>query len=315
METLFLSAFWDRLAPFGEIFLDCLIDCLKMFPFIFLTYIIIELVERKAKFARNGKFLTGRFAPVFGSLAGVFPQCGVSVMSAKLFDRDMIRVGTLLAVFVSTSDEAFSILVSSGKWAALCMLVLIKVVLAIAVGETANAIFRKKTEETDGDFSHEEICAHCHDHVGEDEHGKKAVFERYVFVPLIHSLQTFLYVFAVTLAFGLLFGEGGIIGAEAFENYLENARYFEPLLTALIGLIPNCASSAVITSAYISGAISFGSMAGGLCANAGVGLAVLFKNGKKTKRNVLLLLTLYLIGVIAGFAINLVFSALGVSFV
>ena len=315
MKFLLLSAFGDRLAAFGDIFLDAFRDCLKMLPFIFITYVIIELVERKAKFAENGRFLTGRAAPLLGSLAGAFPSCGISVMSAKLFDKDIIRIGTLLAVFVSTSDEAFSILVSGGKWAALGMLILVKLLFAVIVGYAANAVFRKQTADATEDFSHEEICAHCHNHVEEDEHGKKAVLERYVLVPLIHSLQTFLYVFAVAFVFGIFFGEGGIVGAEAFEEYLKNARYFEPLLTALIGLIPNCASSAVITSAYLSGAISFGSMAGGLCANAGVGLAVLFKNGKKIKRNVLLLLSLYLIGVIVGFAVNIVFSALGVSFV
>lgn len=312
---LLTTGFWETVEPYAEILLDSLLDCLKMLPFIFLTYVIIELVERRVSFAKNGKFLTGRAAPVFGALAGVFPQCGISVMSAKLFDRDIIAVGTLLSVFVATSDEAFSILVSSGKWLSLGLLVAFKISFAIIIGVVANAIFRKKITYDVGEFNHEEICAHCHDHVDadDDDHGKKAIFQRYFAVPFLHSLQTFLYVFAVTFVFGLFFGEGGIIGAEKFEAYLSATKYFEPFLTAAIGLIPNCASSAIITTAYINGAISFGSMLGGLISNAGVGLAVLFRNTGKIKRNLLILLTLYLAGAIVGLAVSAVFGAIGIT--
>lgn len=109
-----------------DIISDCLSDSLKMLPLIFLTYVIIELIERKADFAKNGRFLTGKAAPVLGSLAGAFPQCGISVMSAKLYERGIIGVGTLLSVFIATSDEAFSILISSPQRLALIPLLLIK---------------------------------------------------------------------------------------------------------------------------------------------------------------------------------------------
>ena len=110
-----------------EIIIDCLLDSLKMLPIIFLTYVIIELIERKAEFAKNGKFLKGKAAPVFGSLFGAFPQCGISVMSAKLYEKGLISVGTLLAVFISTSDEAFSILISSPQRLSLVPLLIIKI--------------------------------------------------------------------------------------------------------------------------------------------------------------------------------------------
>ena len=289
-----------------DILTDSFFDSLKMLPFIFLTYVIIEVLERKANFAKNGKFLTGKAAPVLGSLAGAFPQCGISVMSAKLYEKNLIGVGTLLSVFIATSDEAFSILISSDKRIYLIPLLLIKIVLAIIVGEIVNALFSKKTEVEDETFEHEDICAHCHDHGTEDEDGRKYVwFKRYIVVPLNHAVQTFGYVFAVTLVFGLLFAENGFIGTEKLAVFLENSKFLAPFVTSLVGLIPNCASSAVITSAFVSGAISFGAMTAGLVSNAGVGLAILFRNTKRTKRNLLLALTLYLIGAVSGIIISL----------
>ena len=299
-----------------DIISDCLSDSLKMLPLIFLTYVIIELIERKADFAKNGRFLTGKAAPVLGSLAGAFPQCGISVMSAKLYEKGIIGVGTLLSVFIATSDEAFSILISSPQRLALIPLLLIKIVIAVIVGEVANLIFHKKITPEDEKFDHEEICTHCHDHGTEDEdehdddhrethsHAKKLWAKRYLLIPLIHSLQTFAYVLAVTLVFGVLFADNGLIGADKLSAFLDSSKYFAPFITSLIGLIPNCASSAVITSAYVRGAISFGAMTAGLISNAGVGLAILFKNTRKTKRNLLIMLTLYLIGSICGIIIS-----------
>lgn len=299
-----------------DIISDCLSDSLKMLPLIFLTYVIIELIERKADFAKNGRFLTGKAAPVLGSLAGAFPQCGISVMSAKLYERGIIGVGTLLSVFIATSDEAFSILISSPQRLALIPLLLIKIVIAVIVGEVANLIFHKKITPEDEKFDHEEICTHCHDHGTEYEdehdddhretrsHAKKLWAKRYLLIPLIHSLQTFTYVLAVTLVFGVLFADNGLIGADKLSAFLDSSKYFAPFITSLIGLIPNCASSAVITSAYVRGAISFGAMTAGLISNAGVGLAILFKNTRKTKRNLLIMLTLYLIGSICGIIIS-----------
>lgn len=299
-----------------DIISDCLSDSLKMLPLIFLTYVIIELIERKADFAKNGRFLTGKAAPVLGSLAGAFPQCGISVMSAKLYERGIIGVGTLLSVFIATSDEAFSILISSPQRLALIPLLLIKIVIAVIVGEVANLIFHKKITPEDEKFDHEEICTHCHDHGTEDEdehdddhrethsHAKKLWAKRYLLIPLIHSLQTFAYVLAVTLVFGVLFADNGLIGADKLSAFLDSSKYFAPFITSLIGLIPNCASSAVITSAYVRGAISFGAMTAGLISNAGVGLAILFKNTRKTKRNLIIMLALYLIGSICGIIIS-----------
>ncbi|MBQ7372940.1 MAG: arsenic efflux protein [Clostridia bacterium] len=287
----------------GHEFLHSLKDCIYMLPIMFITYVIIELIERKTSFATNGKFLSGKVAPVFGSLLGTVPQCGVSVMSAKLFDKGIIGLGTLLSVFIATSDEAFSILIASDKRLDLIPLLIIKLVLATLVGLMFNLILSKKKNFEGEVFEHDSVCAHCHDGV---EEGKHAWVKMYVLVPLFHALQTFLYVFAVTFLFGIFFGEHGIIGEEKFAVYLSSVKYTESFITALIGLIPNCASSAIITGAYVSGGISFGSLVAGLISNAGVGLAVLFKNVKEIKRNLFILFTLYFIGAFTGLFITLV---------
>lgn len=286
----------------GHVFLHSINDCLLMLPILFLTYAVIELIERKTSFATNGKCLSGKASPVFGSLLGVIPQCGVSVMSAKLFDAGIIGLGTLLSVFISTSDEAFSILLASDKRLDLIPLIIIKLVIATAVGLLFNLLISKKKQFNGEVYEHDSVCAHCHDGV---EEGKHAWVKMYVLVPLFHAIQTFLYVFAVTFIFGIFFGEHGLIGEEKFAVYLSSIKYAESFITALIGLIPNCASSAILTSAYVSGGISFGSLVAGLISNAGVGLAVLFKNTKEVKRNVFILLTLYFIGAFSGLIITL----------
>ncbi len=287
----------------GHVFLHSLKDCVFMLPIMIVTYVIIELIERKTSFATNGKFLSGKASPVFGSLLGTIPQCGVSVMSAKLFDKGIIGLGTLFSVFIATSDEAFSILIASEKRLDLIPLIVIKLVIAISVGLFFNLILSKKKNFEGEVFEHDSVCAHCHHGV---ENGKYAWVKMYVLVPLFHALQTFLYVFLVTFIFGIFFGEEGLIGEEKFAKYLLSVKYAESFITALIGLIPNCASSAIITSAYVSGGISFGSLVAGLISNAGVGLAVLFKNTKEIKRNVFILLTLYFVGSFSGLFITLI---------
>ena len=289
-----------------EIFLDALMDALKMLPFLFATYVVIELVERKTGFVENGKFLSGKTAPLFGALAGSFPQCGVSVMAAKLFQKGLIGVGTLFAVFLSTSDEAFSILIASDRRLALIPLLAGKFVFAVAVGYLLNALFRqnKPAEEETPSYEHNDVCAHCHDHSVAEGEGKYSWIGKYILVPLFHAIQTFFYVFVVMWVFGIFFGEGGVVGESALEDFLVKSRYFTPFLSALVGLIPNCASSAVLTAAYIKGAISFGSLFAGLSVNAGVGMAVLFREQKKLGRNLLILLALYVLGVAAGVAVD-----------
>lgn len=296
------------LEKIGEIFLDSLIDSLKMLPLIFVTYIVIELMERRVAFEKRGKLLNGRAAPVFGALAGIFPQCGVSVMSAKFYEKGLIALGTLLSVFVATSDEAFSVLLASDKRLYLLPLLGLKFLIATLLGLIVNA-FCKKSEQSDDEeeLDHEDICAHCHDHVDakDDEKSGKAFVERYLLVPLWHAAQTFLFIFIVSFVFGLLFGENGLLGITVVGG-----GWWEPLITAAIGLIPNCASSVVITTTFVQGGISFGALLAGLIPNAGVGLAVLFRNTKKIKRNIIILISLYALGAVCGLITQFITAAI-----
>lgn len=271
-------------------------DTLIALPFLLISYILIELLEHKTGFTRDRKGLQGKLAPLIGSATGIIPQCGFSVMAAKLYDRGLIRTGTLLAVFLATSDEALIILISSISSASAIMpLIAIKLVVAAGVGYLVNFLL---SYEKISDASEEIYAYSCG-----REHEGKSEFTVYFVSPLLHALKIALYLLAVNLVFGFIIAE---VGEDKLASAMIGGAYFQPLITAAIGLIPNCASSTVITAAYVNGGILFGSMVSGLCANAGVGLMVLFRNVKKIKRNVLIVLTLYLISAAAGLVTNCV---------
>lgn len=269
-----------------DIILDAFLDTLKVFPFLLVIYILIEFIEHKTTFTRNHKILQGNLAPLIGSATGLIPQCGFSVMAAKLYDRGLIRTGTLLAVLIATSDEAFIILLSSGTAAAAIMpLVVIKLLVGVGVGYLVNFLY---SAEKLSNECEEEIHAYS---CGREHEGESNL-KLYLLNPLLHSLLIAFYLLIVNLIFGFVIAQ---VGEETIASAMIGGVYFQPFITSLIGLIPNCASSAIITGTYIHGGITFGSCVAGLCANAGLGLVVLFKNTKRIKRNIMFVLTLYLI--------------------
>ena len=278
-----------------KIILDAFLDTLKVFPFLLVIYILIEFLEHRTTFTHNHKILQGKLAPLIGSATGLIPQCGFSVMAAKLYDRGLIRTGTLLAVLIATSDEAFVILLSSGAAAAAIMpLVVIKLVVGVGVGYLVNFIL---TNEKLTDRPLEDIHAYS---CGR-EHDGTSDFKVFFLNPLLHSLTIAFYLLMVNLIFGFVIDAAG---EDAIASSMIGGPYFQPFITSLIGLIPNCASSVIITETYIAGGITFGSCVAGLCSNAGLGLVVLFKNTKKIKRNILFVISLYLISVVAGILVN-----------
>ncbi len=287
---------------FGRIMLHSILhatkDTLLVLPAILLVYIIIELFEQKVGFFKNGKFLKTKGAPLYGAVAGIIPQCGISVMASKLYEKRLIKVGTLFAVFIATSDEAIILLLSSGKFFATGMLVVLKFVFAIIIGFAINFLVPKlSTVEKDEIFEHSEVCAHhSHSHSHEGEHNDN-FFEKYLWVPLKHSLTTILFIFIVNVVFELTFH---FIGEDKVLDFMSGTKFYQPFVVGLIGLIPNCASSVLVTQLYIAGGITFGSMLAGLITNAGIGLALLFKDGTKLKRNLIIVISLYIIGVILG---------------
>ena len=291
------------LAEIMDIVLDALLDSLKVFPFLFLMYVLIEFLESRTNITKNKNILRGSLAPLLGAATGIVPQCGFSVMAAKLYDKKIIRTGTVLAVFLATSDEALIILLSSGSSAVAVMpLIAVKFAVAVGVGYLFNALLRRErlSELAEGEEVHGTPCGHDH-----EEDGK---LRRYLLHPLLHSLEIFAYILIVNLAFGFAmhYAEGAI------TSFLQGGYWFQPLIAGLVGLIPNCASSVLVTQSYVLGVLSFGGMVAGLCANAGLGFVILFKNVREWKRNLALLAILYAVSVAVGYAVLGVMQLFGI---
>ena len=269
----------------------CLKEVGLILPLLYLTYLLMEVIEHRA-----GDRLTavirrsGRIGPLLGGVVGILPQCGFSAAAAGLYAGRVITLGTLVAVFLSTSDEMVAVLLAGGiKFPAVLCILLLKAVLAVACGFLCDLLIRPQREEVKvEEFCEQENC-HCEG---------KGVF----LAALFHALKVALFIFLVS--FGLhiaikLLGEERI-GALAF-----NLPVVGHLLSTLIGLIPNCAASVVLTELYLGGAMSLGAMLSGLLAGAGVGVLVLFRANRHLKENILILLGLYGVSVVLGLLIDL----------
>jgi len=274
-----------------EVLFDALLDTLKVFPFILAVFILIAFFESRVKSAKLRKALGGKYAPLVGSVTGVVPQCGFSVMGAKLFHEGCITAGTLLAIFVSTSDEGAVVLLTGGKWKEFLLLTAVKIAAAVIVGYTANAFVKPQSGEEvlPGDGAE---YGHCHHH-GEGE----SKWHEYFVHPLLHSLKTAAFVLAVNVVFGMIVY---LVGEENFEKFMSGTAYLQPFVAGLVGLIPNCAPSVVIAQTFTGGSLTFGGLAAGLIANAGVGLAIYLRGKGKPKEKIAVVLTLYFTAVVVG---------------
>lgn len=291
----------------AETLIDAFSDTLKVLPFLIIIYIIIELIEHKTEISGANNRLNGKLAPLFGAATGLIPQCGFSVMAAKLYESGFIKLGTLIAIFVSTSDEAFIILLSSGTAAmnSLLYMIVIKIAVGTAIGYLVNAFCKSKADSaakegydyrsrlTEKKFECTS-CGHVHDEA-------RPVITYFV-NPLLHSLKIAAYILVVNIAFGVIIC---FVGEDVLSAFLQKSLWAQPFISAAVGLIPNCASSVVITETYLCGGITFGSCVAGLCTNAGLGLVILIKNTAKWKRNLAVTALMYIIGVSVGLIINL----------
>lgn len=271
-----------------------LIDTIKLLPFLFLAYLVIELIEQKA-----GKKTThiikkaGRFGPVLGSLLGVVPQCGFSVAASNLYAGKIITMGTLIAIFLSTSDEMLPILISEAVPAGTIAMILgIKVAIAIVVGMVVDLIFRKKENEEAKEEIHK-LCdeEHCHC----EEHG-------IIRSSIKHTLQIFVYILIISLILNLIIH---FIGEENIAKLVLNVPVLGAVISSLVGLIPNCASSVILTQVYLENIISMGAMIAGLLVNSGIGILILFRVNKSKKENFTILGILYFVGVISGILLDI----------
>ncbi|MBD5460925.1 MAG: arsenic efflux protein [Lachnospiraceae bacterium] len=290
-----------------EVIWDTIWDCGKLIPFLFLTYLAMEWLEHKAG-QKTQAFIerSGRFGPVPGALLGAIPQCGFSAAASNLYAGRVITIGTLLSIYLSTSDEMLPVLISES---ADPMLILRILALKVAIGMTAGLLVdflyriggqgQEKGRRDAHGHGHEhahihEMCERDHCHCGE----KKGIWRS----ALRHTLQIAAFLLVITFALNLAIH---FVGEEALAGLILNRPVAGSLLAGVVGLIPNCASSVVITQLYLQGAMSFGAMMSGLLVGAGVGLLVLLRSNTDRKEDLKIAGILYGIGVLSGIVIDL----------
>lgn len=277
-----------------DVLSDTFFDTLKMLPFLFGVYLLIEYLEHKAsdKLPEALRRM-GPFGPIGGAVMGCIPQCGFSVAASNLYSGRLISLGTLLAVFVATSDEAVPILLASPEGAKKILpLIAAKLLVAVTAGIIVDTLIRLiKGHRNEQDEPYHDLCEDC----GCEENGVLRS-------ALKHTVQITVFVFAVSFALGLAIA---LLGDDALNRILMTDSPFQPFLAALIGLIPNCAASVVLTNLYAAGSLSYGSVIAGLSTGAGLGLVVLFKTNKNLKENISIAAMLYFTGVLAGLLLNL----------
>lgn len=273
-----------------DIIIDTLIDGIKLIPFLFIAFLIIELLEHKLS-KKNRKLIskTGKLGPIFGSILGAFPQCGFSCLATNLYVTRIVSLGTLISIYLSTSDEMLPVLLSQkAPVKVILFAIIIKVIIGMISGIIIDFILRKKEKniEIDNEICNEENC-HCKDHL--------------LVSVLKHTLSITLFIMLISFILNILIDYTGIFD----ENNIIANNPFTVFITSLIGLVPNCASSVMITTLYAKGVIDFSALISGLLTGSGVAIIILFKSNKNIKENIIILSLVYFIGVISGLLIQL----------
>ncbi len=281
-----------------EIIEETLIDAIKLLPFLFITYLIMEYIEHKmGEKTKNTIKKSGKLGSIVGGILGAFPQCGFSVSATNLYAGRVITLGTLIAVYLSTSDEMLPIFISEAVSPIIILKILgIKVIIGMIAGVLIDLVINLLNKNRK-DIESEEIGHMC-----EEEHchcDKNGVFKS----ALKHTLNIFLFIVLITFIINMIVY---FVGEETIASWILNKPVIGPMITSLIGLIPNCAASVIITNLYLENVISLGSMFAGLLTGAGVGLAVLFKTNDRLKENLGIVALLYMIGAISGIIIELI---------
>lgn len=273
-----------------DIFIDSLIDTLKLLPYLFITFVILELIEHKLS-NKNEKLLTKnkKLGPLFGGVLGALPQCGFSAMASNLFSARVITMGSLIAVFLSTSDEMLPIMLSEKVNPLLLLeIVSFKIIIGITIGFLIDLIYRKEEHIIISENCEKEHCS-CNE-------------EGIFLSSIIHTLKVGLFILIANLLIGFIIFE---IGEDKLSSILLTKNILTYFTASLIGLIPNCASSVIITEMYLGGLITIGTLLSGLLTGSGLGILLLFRTNKNLKENILILSIIYFIGVIVGLIIDL----------
>lgn len=268
-----------------DILIDALVDTLKLIPFLFLSFIVMEWIEHKLN--NQQKLLNAKkLGPLAGSVLGIIPQCGFSALASNLYAARVISLGTLIAIYLSTSDEMLPILISNhASITTIIKILLTKFLLGLIFGFLIDLIYRKK-EKNDIHSLCEDADCHCE---------KSSIIKS----SLIHTLKISAFLLVITIILN------AIIDKTAITNLISANLVLTPIITSIVGLIPNCSSSIIITKLYLENIISFGSVISGLLSSSGVGILILFRQNKNLKENIAILITLILIASTCGIILNL----------
>lgn len=278
-----------------EVLLDTLKDSIKLLPFLFVAYLVMEYIEHKTTDKTKDIIQkSGKFGPFLGGILGIFPQCGFSVSATNLYAGRVITLGTLIAVYLSTSDEMLPIFISEAVPVTTILKILgIKLIIGMIAGFIIDIVIRIKNKNKQEENKIIDLCEkeHCH-----CEHGiiKSA---------LKHTLNIFIFILLVTVIINTAIH---FIGEEAIAGVLSGIPILGPIIAGVIGLIPNCAASVILTQLYLENVIGVATMISGLLVSAGVGLLVLFRTNKGLKENLKITALLYGIGVASGIIIELI---------
>ena len=270
-------------------------DSIGVLPFLLLTYLLMEYIEHKAG-SRLGKILTlsGKTGPLWGGFLGVIPQCGMSAAASNFYAGRMITPGTLLAIYLSTSDEMLPIMLSSAvSPSEIGRILALKVMIGALGGFAVDFVYFHLMKKERESIRIHELCEHEHCHC---ERG-------IVRSALNHTIRIFLYILLLTILLNLAVEW---VGEEALASFILNKPVLGPFLAGIIGLRPNCAASVIITRLYLDGLMSLGTMMAGLLVGAGVGILVLLKVNENKKESLGIIGLLYGIGVFAGILLNLI---------
>ena len=296
-----MQAYW-------HVILEALIDTAKILPLLFVVYYLIELIEFKsAGKLQQSKLLKGKASPIAGAVVGCVPQCGFSVVSTDLFSKGKLSVGALIAVYIATSDEAIPLMIANPKsigW--MFALIGIKIVFAILIGYLSIGLFKMifKSKET---IHHEEENHNHNDHHEDEEiaHGgcckHNVETKSFDWVhPMLHCLKISAFILVINVLFGMVTHIW--VGEERLIAFLQSGKYVQPIFAVLIGLIPNCVSSVVLTELFLLNGLSFGALVAGLCVNAGLGLIMLIRQNKNWRVNLFVLCMLIIPSLILGYS-------------
>ena len=278
-----------------ECLMDALLDTVKLLPYLLISFVILEFLEHKIS-KKNEKILSNnkKYGPIVGGVLGAVPQCGFSAMASNLFSSKVITMGTLIAVFLSTSDEMLPIMLSENVDLLLILKIIgFKVLVGITIGIIVDLIFKHKTSKSNSkEISHmcEDENCHC------DEEG--------IFISgLKHTLKIGFFILLANAVINIIISGAG---EENIKEILQNGNIFTYFLASLVGLIPNCSSSVIMTELYLSDLLSIGNLMAGLLTGSGIGILLLFRTNKDLKENLKVISIIYFVGVIVGILVDFV---------